>query len=303
MDLRGRSIAVTGATGFLGSHIAEVLARRGARVRAVVRSPEKGQWMASRWGVELVQGDILDASALARSFEGCDALVANAALSVRGTDPPWEDYERANVGGCANQLHAAAMASVGRVVLISTVGVYAVRPFVRMGEDHPQLGNLRQARWSLSALTTNPKYMLSKRFGEVRAWEIAEAEGLALTALRPGPIYGSRDHKFTPRYRRHLERPLVLAPTFRAPHVHAADVAAAVAGALENPASAGRAYNVAGDSVSPYEALTALKALVGGGLIVPVPVPVWVAYDDSAAVRDLGYRCRPIAEGLAEAVA
>jgi len=303
MDLSGRTIAVTGATGFLGSHIAEVLVARGARVRGVVRSPEKGRWMAERWGVELVSGDILRPDSLARAFEGCDAVVANAALAVRGVNPAWEDFERANVGGCANQLFGAAQASIRRVVLISTVGVYAVRPFVRMTEDHPQLGNLRQARWSLSSLTTNPKYMLSKRLGELRAWEVAGAQGLALTALRPGPIYGSRDVKFTARYREQVRRALVPAPTVRVPHVHAADVALAVAGALENEASAGRAYNVAGDSVSPYRALTAMKAQVGGGLLIPIPLPFWVAYDDSAAARDLGFRSRSVEDGMAEACA
>lgn len=301
MQLSGRLIAVTGATGFLGSHIAEALSARGALVRAVVRSPEKGQWMASKWGVELVFGDILKPDSLARAFEGCDAVVANAALSVRGVDPPWEDYELANVTGCANQMFGAAMASVKRVVLISTVGIYAIRPFVRMDEAHPQLNNLRQARWSLSALTTNPKYMFSKRLGERRAWEIADSDGLDLTTLRPGPIYGSRDHKFTPRYRGYLEKPVFFAPTFRVPHVHAGDVAVAVAGALENDASAHQPYNVAGGSVSPYDALRALKAHVGGGLLIPIPLPVWVGYDDSAAERDLGYRSRSIEDGMAEA--
>ncbi len=258
--------------------------------------------MASKWGVELAQGDIMEPEGLARAFEGCDAVVANAALSVRGVDPSWQDYERANVTGCTNQLHGASMASIRRVVLISTVGVYAVRPFTRMGEDHPKLNNLRQARWSLGALTTNPKYMFSKQLGEERAWEIAAHSGLQLTALRPGPIYGSRDHKFIPRYRSYLQRRLVFAPTFRAPHVHVGDVATAVAGALENETSIGRPYNCAGGSVSPYEALKTMKSRIGGGFIVPVPVPVWVEYDDSAAERDLGYRSRSIAEGMAEAL-
>lgn len=303
MDLTGRQIAVTGATGFLGTHIVEELVSRGAAVVGVVRSPDKGAWMVDRWGVELRRADLFEPQALRQALAGCDAVVANAALSVRGQDPPWEDYERANVDGCLNQLVAAADAGVPRVVLISTVGVYRVRPFLRMDEDHDKLDTPSQARWSLSALTTNWKYMLSKRRGEQAAWALATERGLELTALRPGPIYGSRDHKFTPRYRAHLRRALVPAPTFRAPHVHARDVAVAVAGALVNPVSVGRAYNVAGTSVSPYEALCAMKqALGGGGLVLPIPLPVWVAYDDSAAERDLGFRSRSILDGMREAV-
>ncbi|MCP4808086.1 MAG: NAD(P)-dependent oxidoreductase [Proteobacteria bacterium] len=301
-DLSGQRIAVTGATGFLGTHIVEELVERGADVVGVVRTPEKGAWMEP-WGVELRRADLFEAEALREAVRGCDAVVANAALSVRGVDPPWEDYERANVGGCLNQLVAAAEAGVQRVVLISTVGVYRVRPFLRMDEDHDKLDTPGEARWSLSALTTNWKYMLSKRFGERQAWDLAAERGLDLTALRPGPIYGSRDHKFTPRYKAHLARAVVPAPTFKAPHVHARDVAVAVGGSLANPVSVGRAYNVAGTSVSPYEALCAMKeALGGGGLVLPIPLPVWVAYDDSAAERDLGFSSRPILEGMREAI-
>ena len=303
MDLRGRRIAVTGATGFLGTHIVEELVSRGAEVVGVVRSPEKGAWMVDRWGIALRRADLFEPDALREACVGVDAVVANAALSVRGVDPPWEDYERANVGGCVNQLVACDEAGVSRVVLISTVGVYRVVPFKRMGEDHTKLAGPSQARWSLSALTTNWKYMLSKRVGEDRAWEVARERGLRMTVLRPGPIYGSRDHKFTANYRAHLARAVVPAPTFAAPHVHARDVAVAVGGALVNDASVGRPYNVAGTSVSPYAALSAMKEALGeGGLVIPIPIPVWVAYDDSAAERDLGFSSRPILAGMQEAV-
>jgi uncharacterized protein YbjT (DUF2867 family) len=86
--------------------------------------------------------------------------------------------------------------------------------------------------------------------------------------------------------------------------VHAGDVAAAVAGALSNPASVGRAYNLAGPPRTLPLLLGELRRLSGRGpLVMPVPVPLWVGYDTAAAERDLGFRSRPLEEGLREVLA
>ncbi|MBW2257459.1 MAG: NAD(P)-dependent oxidoreductase [Deltaproteobacteria bacterium] len=151
---------------------------------------------------------------------------------------------------------------------------------------------------------TNPRYGRSKAIGERRAWELAEEYGIGLTVLRPGPILGSRDPKLTSRYARAFDRRVVAVPTFRIPHVHAGDVAFAVGGALRNPDSAGRAYNVTGDSISPWEVLRAWKRRLGRGpLMVPIFLPVWIDYDDTAAARDLGFRSRSLDETLEEIMA
>ena len=95
-----------------------------------------------------------------------------------------------------------------------------------------------------------------------------------------------------------------LAPTFQAPHVHAGDVAIAIRGALANDASVGQSYNVTGTRVSPYQVLQTWKAITGTGpALIPVPVPLWIDYDDTAARRDLGFSCRGIEAGLREIVA
>ncbi len=290
---------MTGATGFLGGYLCEELLARGASVRAVVRSPGKAGWLEGL-GARIEPGELGDEDSLVRAFEGADAVVANAALSVRGEDPPLSAYEEANVEGCAGQLRAAARAGVRRVVLISTLGVYRVRLGVLMAEDHEQTSEA-SARWGLSRWTTNWKYCLSKQRGEARAWELAEALGLELTALRPGPIYGGRDHKLTAGYRRKLEGPVALAATIGVPHVHAGDVAQACAGALGNPASAGRAYNVAGPRTSPYQALSALAQALGSSCrVIPIPLPLGVDFDDSRAARDLAFAPRNIAQGMLE---
>ena len=299
MELAGAHIAVTGATGFLGGYLVEELLGRGAEVAAVLRTPSKGAWLEER-GASLVRGELQDEQSLVRAFQGADAVVANAALSVRGEDPALEVYEEANVGGCLRQLRAAARAGVSRVVLVSTLGVYRVSVWSEMDEAHTQTDEV-SARWGLSRVTTNWKYCLSKQRGEARAWELASELGLELTALRPGPIYGGRDHKLTREYREKLGGSWVFAPTLRIPHVHAGDVAQACAGSLANPGSVGRAYNLPGTRTSPYQALRALnEQLDGRCTVLPVPLPLSVRFSDAAARRDLGYRPRSIDEGMRE---
>ena len=88
------------------------------------------------------------------------------------------------------------------------------------------------------------------------------------------------------------------------PHVHAADVASAAAAALHTEASIGRAYNLAGEPVSPFRVLRAWKRHQGhGAVVVPVPIPAWIDFDDTAARRDLGFQPRSIEEGLEDTVA
>ncbi|PKN55502.1 MAG: hypothetical protein CVU56_21180 [Deltaproteobacteria bacterium HGW-Deltaproteobacteria-14] len=297
-DLAGRTVAVTGATGFVGSHIALALAARGAGVVGVVRTPAKGRWMEPR-GVSCVPGDLTDRASLERAFVGVDAVVSNAALGSRQGD--MADFERVNCDGVANLFDATHAAGVPRVVHISTVAVYRTRLYRAMGEDTRPY-DTAQRRFNWNDLTTDWRYSRTKTLAERIAWERAEQHGLALTCLRPGPVYGSRDPKATADLVRSLARKVRLAPTVGVPWVHAGDVAQATGSALTNPASIGHSYTLAGPPVSLWRVLRALKReLGGGGWIVPLPVPIWVRFDTRAAARDLGFTPRPIDVGVAEA--
>ena len=72
-------VALTGATGFLGSHIAEALLAAGLPVRGVVRNPEKGAWLAAK-GMALRRADLAETDAMTSAFGGSQLLIANAAL-------------------------------------------------------------------------------------------------------------------------------------------------------------------------------------------------------------------------------
>ncbi len=292
------TIALTGATGFLGSHIARALAAAGHAVRGVVRTPSKGDWLKAH-GVSFAKADLADADALREAFEGCDAIVSNAAL-LSGNGG-YAEYERTNVEGAQNVLEAARDAGVKRVVWISSVAVYQMRLYRPIREDHELLDLSRLRVRQITDLTTDWRYSRTKRLAEKAAWAFAEEHGLHLTALRPGPIYGSRDQMLTQRYLASMRRRFSLEPTAGVPQVHAGDVAQAVVGALGNEESVGRSYNLAGPPISPYRVVQRLKEMAGKGpVVVPVPTPLWVAFDSSAAERDLGFSVRSLEEGLAE---
>jgi dihydroflavonol-4-reductase len=290
-------IAITGATGFLGSHLALTARAAGLAVRGVVRRAESP--LLADAGVTLARGDLGEPDGLAEALAGADAVVANAALGSYEGD--LDAFVRTNVGGTENTLRAAAAAGVRRVVLVSSVAIYRTVLRRPMNEDHPRYGPRRRA-FSWTHLGTDWRYAVTKQAAEERAWALADELGLRLTVVRPGPIYGARDPKWTARLVRAARRPLAIVPTVGLPAVHAGDVARAVVAALGSPASVGRAYNLAGPPTPLATYVATMARLVGGGRVVRVPVPAWVAYDTDAARRDLGFAARPVEEGLAEAI-
>jgi dihydroflavonol-4-reductase len=296
--LNKQRVAVTGATGFLGSHIARALCEHGATVRAVIRTPSKGAFLEAK-GVELFKADLGDPEGLTRAFSGCDAVISNAALAIRGR-ANWEAYYQANVRGTENVFKAIAAASVPRAIQISTVGVYRLGSRGAINEDTP----LRQGfEFDLSLFTTNWRYAATKSRGEQAARLIAQDNGIALTTLRPGPIYGSRDHKMTQTFARQLARRFLLVPSVRLPMVHAGDVALAAVRALERPQSVGRAYNLTGPSVGLPEVFELIRDLTQSSCrLYSFPLGLGRDFDNERAMTELGLRYRSLRDGWSEAL-
>ena len=291
MDLEQATIAVTGATGFLGSHIALQLLERGAKVRGVVRSPEKGQWLKDR-GVEFAKADLMDAQALQDAFRGVDAVISNAALFTV-QKATWEDFYKPNKLGTENVYNAIQAAGVKRVVQVSTIGVYKPKLFGVTREDSPRLTEKdRRLNWN---------YAVTKAISEDIAWDLSAAFDLDLTVVRPGPIYGPRDRNMVPVFQRLMKWPIMLAPSFGLPAVHVADVAHAIVNSLKNEESIGQAYNTAGSPVSIGRFMRTWKLITGEGpKLLPVWTPLKLRVDISAAQRDLGFENRSLDVGLAD---
>ncbi|MEJ5369360.1 MAG: hopanoid-associated sugar epimerase [Bryobacteraceae bacterium] len=172
---------VTGASGFLGWHVAQALLRRGIPVRALVRRPDAVKDLDA----ELVAGDLRDPAAVQRAVEGC-ALVFHVAADYRLWVPrPHEMYE-SNVGGTRNILEAARRAGVERVVYTSTVGCIG---FVK--------GGLGDETTPVSLADMTGHYKRSKWLAEQEALAAARA-GLPVVIVNPTAPVGAHDVKPTP---------------------------------------------------------------------------------------------------------
>src|SRR5690349_12961017 len=112
---------VTGASGFLGGHLVERLCAAGHRVRALVRTPAKAQFLAATMA-EIAAGDLTAPASLASALDGVDTVFHSAAMVSNWGR--WNDFQAVTVQGTENVLDAAERAGVRRFVHISTMRVY-----------------------------------------------------------------------------------------------------------------------------------------------------------------------------------
>jgi dihydroflavonol-4-reductase len=172
---------VTGASGFLGWHVARVLLEHGYSVRALVRPGSR----VDELEVEPVTGDLRDAASLARAVTGC-GLVFHVAADYRlwAKDP--DELYRSNVEGTRNLLEAARHAGVERVVYTSTVGCIGI-PHNGLGDETTPV--------TLADMTGD--YKRSKFQAELVALEFARS-GLPVVVVNPTAPIGDHDVKPTP---------------------------------------------------------------------------------------------------------
>jgi dihydroflavonol-4-reductase len=177
-----KPILVTGATGFVGWHVARRVIEAGGRVRALVRDPAR---LRELDGVEPVSGDLRDRASLNRAVEGCGVVYHVAADYRLWTREPQEMF-RSNVDGTRSLLEAARNAGVDRFVYTSTVGCIGV-PVGGFGDENSAVG-LEQMAGS---------YKRSKFLAERVALEFA-GTGFPVVIVNPTAPVGDRDFKPTP---------------------------------------------------------------------------------------------------------
>ena len=260
---------VTGATGLVGSHIVERLAREGWETRAMVRNPRSASWLTAL-RTELIAGDVLQASVFANAAKGCDVIFHTAAAITPSGG--WEDYRSLNLDGTRNAIDAASGASA-RLMHVSSVAVYG--PGMRYRE-----GALTTEDVPLEPLPDSQYYARSKRESEQMVMAAHSSGRIWATAIRPDVIYGRRDRQFIPRIARLLNfrvAPLVGGGKAELPIINAENVADAAFLAATSDAAAGKAYNIANERPTTVREFFDLAAEGLDRRIFGAPIPIPVA--------------------------
>jgi|ERR1700733_773800 nucleoside-diphosphate-sugar epimerase len=183
MELKDKNILVTGATGFIGGHLTERLARaEGATVTALSRSADKLAALESV-GARLVKGDVTNPAAVRRAIEGCQIVFHCAGLMHDGA-ADLEKFRHVNVEGTRQVLHAAVEAGVERVVHLSSIAVYGISPRDGTNERDPHR-------------PCGMPYFDSKIEAEQVVQSMFEQKGLPLVIIRPANVYGPRSSFWT----------------------------------------------------------------------------------------------------------
>lgn len=179
-------VLVTGADGFIGSHLVETLLEEGRAVRALAQYNSFGStgWLETvrpelRDGLEIVLGDIRDRSCVVEAARGASAILHLAALiAIPYSYRAPESYIDTNVTGTLNVLEAARLHETPRVVATSTSEIYGSAQFVPITEAHP----------------VNPQspYAASKAAADHLALSYEKSFGLPVAVLRPFNTYGPR---------------------------------------------------------------------------------------------------------------
>ena len=304
-------VLVTGGTGYLGRAIVGALARRGHELTIFSRA-------ATRSGLpgKAVDGDVRDAAALERAAGGCDAISHSAAL-VSIWQKRRQDFDDVNVGGLRNVIAAARRHRIGRIVYTSSFLALAPRD-----TDAPVPAN---------------DYARTKILAD-RAADEEIQRGAPMIRVYPGVVYGPG--RFTEGnlvgrlIADHLHRrlPGVIGPEHPWSYAYVDDVAEGHCAALER-GEIGARYRLGGENAPQRRVFEIVRDLTGRALPMRIPFPVadalaareemrvtifgglplvtrgaveifrhdW-SLDSTDAVRDLGYRMTPLAEGVRRTV-
>ena len=323
MPVRSMKAFVTGATGFIGSHVAELLQQQGAELRLLVRRTSRTENIAGL-NCERIPGDLHDFDSLLRGMSGCD-VVFHVAADYRLWVPRPDEMYRANVDGTLAVIDAARQAGVKRVVYTSSV---ATMGFLQDGtvvdEDTPV---------NLSHMIGH--YKRSKFLAEEVALT-AGRSGAPVVVVNPTTPIGERDIKPTPTGRIIVDFLNRNFPAYVDTGLNLADVTEVARGHLlaMEKAKPGERYILGGENLTLKQILDKLSAITGlpsPTMLVPHAVALgYAAFDQfftgimrrkepratveavrmgrkkmfassAKAERELGYRVIPVENGLRRA--
>jgi nucleoside-diphosphate-sugar epimerase len=245
------TILVTGAGGFLGGHLVDLLVERGESVRILAR-PDEDVTRLAQSGVDVCRGDLTDYPSLEAAMSG-----VKCALNCAARTGPWgpeHEYKQVNVHGVKMLVEAAMAAGVRRIVHVSSITVHGVDIHGSADEEAPLRGG-------------SDPYSRTKAAGELVLQQLIKNRKAPVTIVRPGLIYGPRDTNSFGRFARLIEHgkmPIIGTGNNRLPLIYVTDVAEGILLASRVEQSTGRAYLLVNDEpVTQQDYFTAIARELG----------------------------------------
>lgn len=252
------NILVTGATGFLGTHLVPLLRAQGHRVRALARSRPPTEWLEGENPVVPVTADLQDRAAVRGALEGVEAIYHLAGMvSFRNEDG--RKMYALHVDATRELLRDVdALGTKPRIILVSTSGAVAVSRTARVGTEADDYPIEVVGRWP---------YYLSKIYEEKLALGFCRERRIPLVVLNPSLLMGPKDDRLSSTWTvvKFLQRDIPVMPGGGMSFVDVRDVAAAAVEALTRGELFGR--HLMGVNMSMAEFFSRLERLTG----VPAP--------------------------------
>jgi len=313
---------ITGATGFIGGHVARRLVDTGWQVTALARTPERGAGLREL-GITLVPGDVTEPSSLAGPIAKADAVFHLAAWYQLGASDRTRMYQ-INVKGTEHVMTAAADAGVPRIVYCSSVAVLGVHESGVIPDETAKHSG------RFASLYEETKWMAHERVREF------VAEGLPVVSVMPGAVYGPGDTSVLGVLMRFYAKGWLIACPFMEAGVSWVRVEDVADGFLlaHDKGRLGEDYIIAGDNATIREMLTRVAPLTGvkvprlslGPRMMRLGLPIAplvgkvlkqppgivregiesltgsIEFSSEKARRELGYVFRSVEEGVPDTV-
>jgi len=247
---------ITGATGFIGTHLVKRLAQTEHELICLVRNTSKVDSL-KELGVTIITGDVTDKHSLLEGMKGCQ-LVINLANVYSFWEPNKKIYADVNVEGTRNVMECALETGISKVVHVSTVGIYG-KPTDSPFTEESLVGPVRFSQ-----------YFQTKYEGDLIAWELYKKRGLPLVMIYPAAVLGPGDSKATGQYIKDLINRRLPARVFEdsiLTWVHVRDVAETISRALEKENNIAEKYLVGKHQLTMREINEMISEISG----VPLP--------------------------------
>ena len=266
-------ILITGATGFIGSHLTRRLLRSSHKITAYVRKTSSLQFLPKK-NIEIIYGDIKDSYQLKKTSKNFDLIIHNAALASDWAKR--DDFYQTNINGTINVFNAAKDNEIKRMILISSTAVLGEEDCLRAKDENaPYNPKLNYFLSNIFESDMN-HYRTTKMLAEKEAIKFCRNNDISLTIIRPVWVYGPREFHAGPfAFCKYILSGLPIAPIGKNNHFHviyAGDLAKAIELAIEKNLPGINIFNIGNEKApSIKEYLNLFAKCLNKKLPVSIP--------------------------------